>query len=62
MLYTILRFLYSLLFTFTVFFALLMLLLKADFLQLSELSSYQATKVNSSRRLVQRISHFGQGQ
>lgn len=58
--YTVLRLIYSLLFTFTVFFAVLMLFLKNDIAQFEMFGRFQAVKLNQSRELVRTISQYGQ--
>lgn len=61
-LYIILRIIYSLIFTFTVFFAILMLFVEGDLQQLSKIKTYQGIKHNSSADLATKINEFGQAE
>ena len=58
--YILFRLLYSLIFTFTVFFAILMIFVEGDFRQLSKIKTYQGIKHNSSADLATKINEFGQ--
>lgn len=58
--YIIFRIVYSLIFTFTVFFAILMLLVEADFKNLSTIKTFQGLKQNSSADLAGKINQYGQ--
>ncbi len=60
--YTVIRLLYSLLFTFTVFYAVLTLFVRADFNTLLKLSDFQTRKYNSSHKMVSEIRQFGQNE
>lgn len=61
-LYALLRLLYTLIFTFTVFFAVLTLFVKVDFMTLSRLPEYQRRKHNETQSLSLRIDEYGQGE
>ena len=60
--YALLRLLYTLIFTFSVFFAVLMLFIKMDFLTLSRLPEYQMRKYNDTRRMSLQIDAYGQNE
>ena len=58
--YTLIRFLYSLMFTFTVFFAVLLIFIRDDLSQLNRISEFQISKQNASRQLAADIGQYGQ--
>ena len=58
--YIILRILYSLIFTFSVFFALVMLFVQSDFSKMSNLAEFQKVKMNESRGMTGKVNTYGQ--
>ena len=59
-LYIILRILYSLIFTFSVFFALVMLFVQSDFSKVSHIIQFQHFKNNESQVLTDKVNAYGQ--
>ena len=58
--YTLIRFFYSLMFTFTVFFAVLFIFIRDDLNQINRIPDFQREKQNYSRELAIDIGQYGQ--